>query len=46
VVKNKFKIKDITDQNLYKVVIYEELIPLLMEAIKELNNKIENLKNK
>jgi len=42
-VKNKFKIKNKTDNTLYKVAIYDELIPLLIEAIKELKFKIEKL---
>ena len=42
-VKDKYKLKDKTDNILYKVVIYDEIIPLLIEAIKELKLKIDNL---
>ena len=33
------------DNTLYKTVNYDQLIPVLIEAVKELNNKVENLEN-
>jgi hypothetical protein len=34
-----------TRENGYKAVKYDRLIPVLIEAIKELNNEVKRLKN-